>query len=402
MRTIELLGVEENGIRRSPRVPINVRAQLRWTLQSDVLIRLKALQPNGAPLVLTGCTVVIGARKAPGTSAVLFAATGVVTGRNEVVFVLYAGSQTSWQPGWYVWEVWCTNPGGERFQLVPASPLLLDPVVLPAGITGGGGVPAPVTPITITATAGQTFTAPRVPVYVADDGLLYVVGNDELSVSAMCGLLKTTGAVGDLVEVYLPNQRVSGFSGLTMGREMWAWNGQLTWYEMISTGDWGRPVGYPLALDALLFMLGTPVGKYSGPFGPVPEPDREGSGPVMAGVHLAFGNVVYLDPGSGSPTLRVFNGTEPHAAAIVGISDGPYAGPITAHYYVENACIIGLTFRGSPTPGDEMWAYYDPISSIGGISNWNDLVVGQWSKRLGICLTPDSMRVQFGGVQMRV
>ena len=134
MLTLDILGVEEDGRNRSPLVPNNVRTSLRWTLQTDVLVRLKALYPDGSPRDLTGCTLTIAAKKTPGVGATLFTvvADPSTISKNTVEFTLTGKSQASWASGWYVWGVWCTNPGvgGARVQLVPASPLLLDPVLL--------------------------------------------------------------------------------------------------------------------------------------------------------------------------------------------------------------------------------------------------------------------------------
>lgn len=112
----------------------------------------------------------------------------------------------------------------------------------------------------LVANAGENLPTALVPVYINTDGNVYLVGTDEISVVATSGILKTTALAGNRIEIYRPGQEIPGFSGLTMGIELWASGGILKPYASVGAKEWARSVGCPISTTELLFNLGEPLG----------------------------------------------------------------------------------------------------------------------------------------------
>ena len=122
--------------------------------------------------------------------------------------------------------------------------------------TSGGGIASTVSKI-----AGQNLLNPLRPVCIAPDGKVVIAGNNEGQVTAFLGLNKTTANQNQSIDIYLPYQRVTGFSGLVTGAEYWVHNGGLVPYDAIPAGGWCRPIGVADTGTSMVLTLGEVIQK---------------------------------------------------------------------------------------------------------------------------------------------
>ncbi|HYE97666.1 MAG TPA: hypothetical protein VEJ18_02095 [Planctomycetota bacterium] len=122
--------------------------------------------------------------------------------------------------------------------------------------TGAGGA-------TFSATAGEAIASARLPLYVANaSGKVLKITNNEDQVAGLIGLSAGSAAGdGSALSIYGPGQVISGFAGLTVGAEYWAWNGQIVLFSAVTSGHWCRPAGVAKSATELLFQPGPVIKK---------------------------------------------------------------------------------------------------------------------------------------------
>lgn len=126
-----------------------------------------------------------------------------------------------------------------------------------AGIqVSGGGIASTVSKI-----AGANFPVILAPVCVAPNGKVVIIGNSEAQVAACLGLNKTTAAQNQSIDIYLPYQRVTGFTTLATGAEYWVHNGGLVPYDTIPAGGWCRLIGIADTATSMVLTLGDVIQK---------------------------------------------------------------------------------------------------------------------------------------------
>lgn len=169
---LDLLGLYLDGTDWARGVPRNPARQLRMQLGASCTVRLRVINPGGAPVNLTGSTLKLSLRRQfawPGqfTSSALAAKAALACpcgksgcrgcsspvygsddveaataaadlvisgtliateGVNRANFVFAPADTKLLTPGRYGYDVWLTQAGGARDSLVPMSPFILEPV----------------------------------------------------------------------------------------------------------------------------------------------------------------------------------------------------------------------------------------------------------------------------------
>lgn len=169
---VDLLGILLDGTDFAPGVPRNAARELRVPLGATATIRLRVVHPSGVAAALTGGALVLTARRrlvwpaqynaaaqaarlaatcpcggvgCRGCSAPVYGAEGGAVETLPAASLTLAGTLTPAEGpgsatftltptltrpldvGRYVYDVWFTASGGARDQVVPASPLVLEP-----------------------------------------------------------------------------------------------------------------------------------------------------------------------------------------------------------------------------------------------------------------------------------
>lgn len=153
MLVLELTGVLEDGSGpRSSLVPLKPQKTLRVPYGSDFQVNLRILKPSGAPVVLTGGSVLFTLKKKPSDTLALIsrAATLDAPSSGQCSFRFVPIDTKNIEPAFYAYDIWFTDSGGNRNAVVPTSPFYLDPAV--TGIGQVGNVPffPPTPPIVAT------------------------------------------------------------------------------------------------------------------------------------------------------------------------------------------------------------------------------------------------------------
>jgi hypothetical protein len=121
MRHITILGVVENGAPRGPRVPHDARVPLQLARGETVVLTVRAVTSDGAPVSLAGKLVAITAKKRSDNAVAALRA--VVTPNGAVATLTLTATAA---PGRYVFDLWA---GAD--QIVPLSTLTITPAAGP-------------------------------------------------------------------------------------------------------------------------------------------------------------------------------------------------------------------------------------------------------------------------------
>lgn len=134
----ELTGVLEDGTKpRSSGVPVNPRKALSVPVAADWSAQISIVTPLGSSVNLAGATLLLTIKKRA-SDAPLVSRLATLGGTGGT-FTFVPIDTRNLEPGYYVYDVWLTDSGGNRSAVVPLSPLHLEAAV---GLPGQlGNVP---------------------------------------------------------------------------------------------------------------------------------------------------------------------------------------------------------------------------------------------------------------------
>lgn len=134
MPVINLTGVVQSGGPWDTVIaPKNPRVTLRCTKGGSLTVRLTVYEQTGIPVDMTSATAVLTVKKNPLDYEVALSVTAMLIGdplAGQAEFTIATTALLYVEPGRYTYSVWLSH-GGTRDAVVPASPFIIEPTVLP-------------------------------------------------------------------------------------------------------------------------------------------------------------------------------------------------------------------------------------------------------------------------------
>ena len=130
----ELVGVLDDGSVQTDDAPVNPRTTLHIQLGASQIVRLRVVRPDGTPVTLTGCSLVLTAKRRPQDAERLLSKVGALNtarGLNCADFVLAPTDTHNVMWGHAVYDIWLTDSASQRNPVIPASPMIFDASVAP-------------------------------------------------------------------------------------------------------------------------------------------------------------------------------------------------------------------------------------------------------------------------------
>lgn len=189
---ISLVGVVQDGSPIAPGVPYNNRTTLTLPRGANATVRLSIVTTMGTLYPVEYVTSVLTVKRAPDDSPAQISIAGVANpllGPNVIDFTFVPGSTASpliSRRGTY--DIWVITLGGERIQVMPVSPFVLQPTVL------ASNAPIPPPPAPAQALDG-TVPAPGGPYYAIAQGTPVSIV-DGVLVESDAGIPSTMPCVG--------------------------------------------------------------------------------------------------------------------------------------------------------------------------------------------------------------
>ena len=99
--------------------------EIRLPRGETLTVELSVLTPDGGPQNLTGWATVLQVKRLAVDDPADISVAGTVPSLGQVRFAITPANTRRLEPGRFVYDVWTTDPAGNRYQLVPVGVLLL-------------------------------------------------------------------------------------------------------------------------------------------------------------------------------------------------------------------------------------------------------------------------------------